>query len=77
MSDQPVTRPTKAVIAGVVALTGSLAVAAVDNAITLGEALVALATTAAAVGAVYGVTNKPVDDGGDPNGGGDENIVDH
>lgn len=62
MSEQPVTRPTKAVIGGIVALTGSLAVAAVDNAITLGEALVALATTAAAVGAVYGVTNKPVDE---------------
>lgn len=61
MSDQPITRPTKAIIAGVVALTGSLAVAAVDNAITLGEALVGLAATATAVGAVYGVTNKPVD----------------
>lgn len=49
----------KAIIAGVVSLTGSLAVAGVDNAITLGEALVAIAAAAAAVGAVYGVSNKP------------------
>jgi hypothetical protein len=47
----------KAVIAAVVAGTGSLAVAGVDNSITLGEALVALAATAAAAGAVYGVRN--------------------
>ena len=47
----------KAVIAAVVAGTGSLAVAGVDNAITLGEILVAVAATAAAAGAVYGVRN--------------------
>ena len=47
----------KAIIGGIVSLTGSLAVAGVDNAITLGEALVAIAASAAAVGAVYGVSN--------------------
>lgn len=47
----------KAVVAGLVAGTGSLAVAGVDNRITLGEALVALAAAIAAVGAVYRVKN--------------------
>ena len=47
----------KAIIGGVVSLTGSLAVAAVDNAITLGEIMAAVAAAAAAVGAVYGVSN--------------------
>ena len=48
----------KAIIGAVVSLTGSLAVAGVDNAITLGESLVATAAAAAALGAVYGVSNK-------------------
>lgn len=49
----------KAIIGGIVSLTGSLAVAGVDNAITLGEGLVALAAGVAAAGAVYGVSNTP------------------
>ena len=47
----------KAIGAFVVALTGSLAVAGADNAIVLGEALMALATATAAGGAVYGIRN--------------------
>jgi hypothetical protein len=47
----------KAVIAAAVAGTGSLAVAGLDNAVSLGEALVALAATVGAFGAVYGVRN--------------------
>lgn len=49
----------KAVLAFVVTLTGTLGVAVTDNAITLGEAGVAVAAAFAAFGAVYGVTNKP------------------
>ena len=49
----------KALTAFVVAGTGSLAVAGVDNAVTLGEALVSLATACAAYGAVYGIKNLP------------------
>ena len=63
MSDQqdpPVTRPTKAIVAGVVAFTATLATAAADNAVTWGELALVAAGTAAAVGAVYGVTNRPV-----------------
>ncbi len=47
----------KAITSGVIALLGSLAVAAADNAITLGEGLAAAATAAAAFGAVYGIRN--------------------
>lgn len=49
----------KAIAAFIVAGTGALAVAGVDNAITVGEALVALATACAAAGAVYGIKNTP------------------
>ena len=49
----------KAVVALLVALTGSLAVAAVDNSIVLGEWMTALATAVAAGAAVFGVKNKP------------------
>lgn len=47
----------KAIAAFVVAGTGSLAVAGVDNSVTLGEALAALAVAVAAGGAVYGIKN--------------------
>ena len=40
-----------------VAGLGALAVAAVDNSITLGEGVASLATAAAAAGAVYGIKN--------------------
>jgi hypothetical protein len=63
------TKPTKAIWAFFVAGTGSLAVAAADNAITLGEGLLVLATAVAAAGAVFGVTNKPA---GNPNGESEE-----
>lgn len=49
----------KAILAFLVAGTGSLAVAAVDNSITLGEALAAVAVAVAAGAAVYGVSNAP------------------
>lgn len=52
----------KAILAFVVAGTGSLAVAAVDNSITLGEGLAALAVACAAGGAVYGVSNVQATD---------------
>jgi hypothetical protein len=58
MAEQPVPRRTKAILAAAVAGTGSLAVAAVDNAITLGEALVVVATAVAAAAAVYGVNRS-------------------
>lgn len=54
----------KAVVGGLVALTGSLAVAGLDNHIALGEALAAIAAAAAAVGAVYGVSNERKGDAG-------------
>ena len=47
----------KAITAGVISLLGSLAVAATDNSITLGEALTATSFAAAAFGAVYGIRN--------------------
>lgn len=49
----------KAITGGVITLLGSLAVAAVDNAISLGEGMAALAAGAAAFGAVYGIRNTP------------------
>lgn len=51
-----VSRTTGALVGGVVALTGALAVAAADNAFTLGEVVVSVAAAAAAVGAWFGVT---------------------
>jgi hypothetical protein len=54
-TEQPITRRTKAVIAAAVAGTGALVVAAVDNAVTLGEAVGVLGAAVAAAGAVYGV----------------------
>lgn len=62
-AEQPVSRRNKALIAAAVAGTGALAVAAVDNAVGLGEAFVVLATAASAAGAVYGVNRSgEVDD---------------
>ena len=58
MADQPVPRRTKAILAAAVAGTGSLAVAAVDNAVALGEAVVVVATAVAAAAAVYGVNRS-------------------
>lgn len=49
----------KAVVGFLVALTGSLATAAVDNSIVLGELLSAVAAAVAAGAAVFGVPNKP------------------
>lgn len=49
----------KAITGGVVAGLGSLAVAAADNAITLGEGLGAASVAAAAFAAVYGIRNTP------------------
>jgi len=49
----------KAITSGVIALLGSLAVAAADNAITLGEGLIAASVAAAAFGGVYGIRNEP------------------
>lgn len=49
----------KAIASAVVALTGSLAVAGVDDAITFGEALVAIAAATAAGATVFGVRNTP------------------
>lgn len=54
------TKPYKAIGAFVVALLGSLAVGAIDNALTLGEALAALAAGSASAGAVYGITNPQI-----------------
>lgn len=48
----------KAVVAFLVAVTGSLATAAVDNSIVLGEWMAALATAVAAGGAVFATPNK-------------------
>jgi len=47
----------KAITATVVGGLGSLAVAGIDNAITLGEALVAASVAAASGAAVFGVRN--------------------
>ena len=47
----------KAITAAVISGLGSLAVAAVDNSIVLGEALTAASFAAAAFGAVYGIRN--------------------
>lgn len=49
----------KAITGGVSTLLGSLAVAAVDNAISLGEGMAAAAAGAAAFAAVYGIRNTP------------------
>lgn len=49
----------KAIAAFIVAGTGALATAGVDNAITVGEILVAVAAACAAAGAVFGVPNAP------------------
>ncbi len=49
----------KAIVGAVVTLLSSLAVAAVDNSITLGEGIAALAAGAAAGAAVYGIRNAP------------------
>lgn len=48
----------KAVVAFLVAATGALATAAVDNSIVLGEWMAALATAVAAGGAVFATPNK-------------------
>ena len=48
----------KAIMAGVVALTGTAATAAADGAITYGEWWGIAAATAVAVATVYGVPNK-------------------
>lgn len=53
------TRPTKAIFAGLIALAGGLATALADNAVTPLEGVLVAGTVIAAVGAVYGVTNKP------------------
>ena len=47
----------KAITAAVVAGFGSLAVAASDNSIVLGEAIGATSVAVAAFGAVYGIRN--------------------
>lgn len=47
----------KAWIAAVIALLGSLAVGAADNALTLAEWIAAASTAAVALGGVYGVSN--------------------
>jgi len=57
--DPLVKKYAKAITGGVVALLSSLAVAAVDNSIALGEGVAALAAGAAAAAAVYGVRNAP------------------
>lgn len=48
----------KAIVATLVALTGSLGTAAVDNSIVLGEWMTAVATAVAAGAAVFGVKNS-------------------
>lgn len=50
----------KAVVGFTTALVGALAVAALDEKITLYEGLGALATALATLGGVYQTTNKPV-----------------
>lgn len=55
----------KAILAGLVALVGALAVAATDNHLTLAEWLVSAASSLTAVGGVYGIKNTP----GDPEEG--------
>lgn len=52
----------KAILAGLIALVGSLAVAATDNHITLAEWFVSAAAGLGAVGGVYGIRNEPADD---------------
>lgn len=47
----------KAITGAVISLLGSLAVAATDNAITLGEGIAAAFAAAVAFGAVYGIRN--------------------
>lgn len=54
----------KAVLAGLIALVGSLAVAATDNHISLAEWLVSAASSLTAVGGVYGISNSTPDDSG-------------
>lgn len=49
----------KAILAFLIAGSGSLAVAAVDNSITMGEGIVAASVALVALGAVYGVKNAP------------------
>jgi hypothetical protein len=49
----------KAIAAFLVSGTGALAVAAVDNAITLGEGAFVVAAAVASAGAVYGVNPGP------------------
>lgn len=58
MEPEP-TKPTKAIFAGLIALTGGLATAIADNAITALEGVIVAGTVITAVAAVYGVTNKP------------------
>lgn len=50
----------KAILAALVAGTGALAVAGLDNGITLGEALLCLASTVAGGAGVYGVSPGPL-----------------
>lgn len=59
---------TKAVVGGIVAACGSLAVALADNGLTPAEVVIAIGATATAVGAVYGVTNTPIAPGSDTDG---------
>lgn len=69
MADQPISRRSKALIAAAVAGTGALVVAAVDDAITLGEGIGVLGAAVAAAGAVYGVNRAgEVDDDEDQQG---------
>ena len=53
------TKPYKAVVAGVVALGGTLTAALTDGGITTSEWITAVVTTVVAVGATYGITNPP------------------
>lgn len=50
-------RYSKAVLAFAIAGVGSLATAAIDNQITLGEGLTSLSTALTALGVVYAVKN--------------------
>lgn len=49
----------KAIIAGIVAAGGSLGTGFADGHLTIPELIIAVVTTATAVGAVFGVSNTP------------------
>jgi hypothetical protein len=53
------TKPTKAIFAGLVTAAGQVATIFADGAATVAEWAIGAGAVIAAVGVVYGVTNKP------------------